>query len=125
MKKGIIMLLGAIVAQLTFSPLAKGGEDVNIIIVDPTDAGAEVLHRDSAQAPILCTLEEDYLEVTFLSSMGYVSVEIENLTSGEYNLTMINAVIGSEIFPISGNPGTWTITFTLSDGTVYYGAFVI
>lgn len=125
MKKGVIMLLGALFVQLVFSPFAQGGEDVNIIIANTQEAIEEVVHRAPASAPIVCTLEEGYLDVTFLINIGFVSVEIENLTTGEYTQTVVNSATGSAIFPISGNAGSWTITFTLSDGTVCFGEFTL
>lgn len=60
-----------------------------------------------------------------LSNAGVsVDVEICNLITGE---TDSYAVPGSgpSAFPISGNSGIWTITFTLSSGDVYEGSFVI
>lgn len=125
MKKGIIMLLGAFFVQLVFSPFVQGGEDVNIIIANTQEAIEEVVHRDPASAPIMCTLEEGYLDVTFLINIGFVFIEIENLTTGEYTQTAVNSATGSAVFPISGNAGFWTITFSLSDGTMYYGEFEI
>lgn len=125
MKKGFIMLLGAILASLVLCAPAWGDEDVNIIIVDPNDSGAEVIHRLPAQAPVLCSLVENSLEVTFLFNLGAITVEIENQTTGEYSQTVMNAVAGPMVFPISGNAGFWTITFTLSNGAVYYGEFVL
>lgn len=123
MKKSIIMLLGAILASHVLCAPAWGDEDVNIIIVDPNGPAAEVLHRSPAQAPVLCLLAEDCLNVAFLSNLGSVSVEIENQTTGEYTQTVVNAVAGPMVFPFSGNAGFWTITFSLADGTVYYGEF--
>jgi len=119
------MLLGAILASLVLCAPAWGDEDVNIIIVDPNGPAAEVLHRSPAQAPVLCSLAEGYLKVTFLSNLGSVSIEIENQTTGEYSQTVANAMAGPMVFPISGNAGFWTITFTLSNGAVYYSDFVI
>jgi hypothetical protein len=124
MKKCLIMLLGAILASFVFAPSVRGDEDVNIIIVDPNAPGAEVLHRD-ASVPITCTLSSNCLYVTFLESLGSTSVEIENHTTGEYNQTVVNAQIGSTVFPISGTAGQWSITFTLSNGTIYYGETTI
>ena len=119
------MLLGAILASLVFSLPVRGDEDVNIIIVNPNDSISEVLHRDPTLAPVLCTLTEASLNVTFFLDQGFISVEIENQTTGEYTQTLVNTADGSAIFPFSGNPGFWTIIFSLSDGTVYYGEFSI
>ena len=61
--------------------------------------------------------------VNFLANLGMVSIEIENQTTSEYcqNIEMI--LSGPMLFPISGTPGHWRITFTLSSGKVYYGVF--
>ena len=112
------MLLGALLASFVLSLPVRGDEDVNIIIVDPNAPGAEVLHRD-ASVPITCTLSSNCLYVTFLESLGSTSVDIENHTTGEYNQTVVNAQIGSTVFPISGITGNWSITFTLTNGTIY------
>lgn len=124
MKKRSIMLLGALLASFVLSLPVRGDEDVNIIIVDPNAPGAEVLHRD-ASVPITCTLSSNCLYVTFLESLGSTFVEIENHTTGECNQTVVNAQIGSTAFPISGTAGNWSITFTLTNGTIYQGSFNI
>lgn len=102
---------------------AVADEPANIIIINPK--ADEVIHRNPQQVPITCVCLSQALEVSFLSNLGAVSVEIENETTGEYTHTVVNAVAGPMVFPISGNAGFWTITFTLSNGAVYYGDFVI
>ena len=62
--------------------------------------------------------------VNFLFNLGYVSVEIENQTTGEYDQTVVNAQEGPMLFPISGTAGQWAITFTLPGGVVLNGYFV-
>ena len=124
MKKCLIMLLGAFLASFVFAPSVRGDEDVNIIIVDPNAPGAEVLHRD-ASVPIMCKLSANCLYVTFLESLGSTSVEIENHSTGEYNQTIVNAQIGSTVFPISGTTGHWSISLTLDTGVQYIGTFSI
>lgn len=124
MKKFLIMLLGAILALFSVSFSARGDE-VTLIIIYPHGPDVPVLHRDETSSPIQCNLDQGYLEVTFLSDLGFVSVEIENQTTSEYTQTVVNSAVGLAIFPISGNAGFWSITFSLSDGTVYYGEFVI
>ena len=63
--------------------------------------------------------------VNYQFDLGAMVVEIENQTTGEYSQTLVNALAGPMILPISGTAGHWTITFTLSSGTVYYGEFTI
>lgn len=60
-----------------------------------------------------------------MNSLGTVTVEIENQTTGEYAQTLVNAMAGSTAFLISGTAGHWTIMFTLPSGARYLGAFEI
>lgn len=92
-----------------------------IIVLDPSDG--QVVHR--GPAPISGCYWEDAIRVCFLEFLGCVVVEVENQTTGEYNQSNVNALVGPMTFPISGTSGHWTIRFTLSDGTVYYGNFDI
>lgn len=60
-----------------------------------------------------------------LSNAGVsVDVDICNLITGETDSYAVTGN-GSSAFPISGNAGIWTITFTLSSGDVYEGSFII
>ena len=120
MKKHLFSSLA--VLALLFSSVAKADEDVNIILVSP-EAPSEVIHRSSV--PITCTLISDSLRVDFLDSLGSVSVEIENHTTGEYSQTQVNAQVGPMLFLISGSAGNWSISFTLSNGERYEGVFII
>ena len=63
--------------------------------------------------------------VNYQIDLGSVTIEIENLTTGEYSQTLVNAIAGPMLLPISGTAGQWTITFTLPSGVVYYGEFII
>ena len=61
----------------------------------------------------------------YLSNAGIsVSVEIVNHTTNETEEYVIPGY-GSSALPISGNPGYWTITFTLQSGDVYIGEFIL
>ena len=61
----------------------------------------------------------------YLSNAGYsVSVEFVNNTTSETEEYAIPGS-GSSIMPISGTVGNWSVTFTLSNGNVYYGVFVL
>lgn len=102
-------------------------EEVPIIIVRESTPDSEVLHRAPAQIPMGCSLVDDsYLVVNIFADLGSVSVEIEDQTTGEYNLSTINALVGSELIPISGSAGNWIISFTiLGSGVRYIGSFSI
>ena len=102
----------------------EGGTD---IIIEENASMGGPMFRDPTVIPISATAysSPSFIEIRFLADLGFVSVEIENQTTGEYTQTMVNSAISPAIFPISGNAGFWTITFTLPDGTVYYGEFTI
>lgn len=61
----------------------------------------------------------------YLSNAGDdVEVEFNNLTTGEYYSYEIPGS-GLSVMPIGGNPGYWTVSFTLSSGAIYDGEFNI
>lgn len=67
------------------------------------------------------------INVLFVSTLYYVGevdVVIENLTGYEYDEYSFNSST-TAIFPISGNAGSWRITLSLADGSVYCGVFVL
>lgn len=53
-----------------------------------------------------------------------VDVSISNTTTGE-SYALVIPGSGASVLPISGTSGYWTITFTLENGSVYYGYFVL
>lgn len=103
------------------------GGVIDIIITEGGNEGG----MPGYYAPILIPIEAAYypsmstIMVNFLYPLGIVSVEIENQTTGTYAQTNVNASQGVHPFLISGTVGHWTITFTLSNGKVYFGEFDI
>lgn len=124
-------VLFLVIALLCAAPLldAQTGVDdpIGIIIGEGGYVGGNPAHY----APALIPLQAAYypslstIMVYFRFDLGMVSVEIENLNTGEYGLTAINATQGVHPFVISGDDGSWSITFSLSNGNVYYGEFDI
>lgn len=53
-----------------------------------------------------------------------VIVDIGNVTTGASYQYFVSGD-GSDSLPISGASGYWTITFTLSDGSIYMGSFIL
>lgn len=102
------------------------GDETDIIIGEVGSGGGTIFH-----APALVPIQALYypslstIYVNFLYDLGTVSVEIENETTGAYSQSVINATQGVHPFLISGASGHWTITFTLSNGVVFYGEFTI
>lgn len=125
MKTKLHFLIATLLTMLNIFSSKAEQKPINIIR-EPTPPGSEVIHRDPSQIPITCFLEDDAcLVVNFLDIIGAVAIEVENHTTGEYNQTIVNAVAGPVVFPISGTAGYWSITFILTDGTIYQGNFII
>ena len=129
MKKFLLLVLSVCLC----SPLVKaqnggGGEPPEIIIIGGGgSSGGSPIHYAPAQVPIQAAYYSSHstVFVNFVYDLGYVSVEIENLTTGEYSQTVVNALAGPMAFPISSSAGHWTITFTFTNGEVFYGEFDI
>lgn len=64
-----------------------------------------------------------YLIVTFTINIGTIDLWISNQNTGEYLYGEIDAEPGSQSIPISKVSGLYTISFALSDGTVFEGEF--
>lgn len=93
-------------------PLQQVGEGTNI-------------YRGPESYPFSCFLYDTEIEVSFSQNLGTVSVEIDNMTTGEHSQTTLNAIVGQQYLPISGSIGSWGIIFSLPDGTQFYGLFSI
>ena len=61
----------------------------------------------------------------FLNNAGTsVTVGIVNLNTSEA-ISTVTSGSGYFVIPISGDAGRWTITFTLIDGRVFEGSFIL
>lgn len=104
--------------------IATSEEPILIRIKRPGDP------TGAPRVPSAVRVEAEYDDVTgsvlvYLANAGTsVDVAIENLTTGE---STGDTVSGSGIaaIPISGTSGTWVITFTLLNGDIYEGEFVL
>ncbi len=65
--------------------------------------------------------QSNLIEVLFSINLGDVTVEIENTDTAEYRSYLVDSSLGGDSFIISGDPGHYTITFTLANGTEYIG----
>lgn len=102
-------------------------DEIPIVIIceDGSSSNGDPGHHAPALIPIQAVYyPSDYtILVDFLNDLGPVSVKIENLSTGVYTISAINATQGEHLFFISGYPGIYEITFLLSSGLVYVGAF--
>lgn len=74
------------------------------------------------QAYYDCTSSD--IVVSAQNAGASISVCVENLVSGESSQHTISGN-GVSYLPISGTPGYWILTFTLQDGTAYFGQFTL
>lgn len=118
-----------IVTLVTFGtvPCYADDDQTFIIISNGGSLGGDTGHHAPALIPIQAVYSSSLstIFVNFLYDLGSVSVEIENLTTGAYSQTTINATQGVHPFLITGDEGVYEITFTLPNGQVYSGSFEI
>lgn len=60
----------------------------------------------------------------FSQPCGTVHISFNNLSDGSYYSTSVNGT-GAVVIPLTLTSGSWTVTFELSNGTVYNGEFTI
>lgn len=84
------------------------------------------------KAPAFIPMEVYYnssmssLMFTFISDLGNVTVNVTNMSDGEWLEGTVNAQAGgTALFPISGEAGLYILTITLQNGTEYEGIFDI
>lgn len=123
LKKAFFLIL-ILLGMCAFAAKSADGQTVTIHTAGDQATG-EVIHRSPVIIPITCFIDVPNLHIYFLSDLGTVSIEIENLSTGEESQFAFNALAGPMILPISGTPGHWLIRFTLSSGVQYYGEFDI
>ena len=101
-------------------------EDYIPIIIVYEPAETPIYRAPAATQPIQAVYSESLRSVLVNSaiSSGDTDVVILNLTTGEeedYTLTGP----GISVLPVSGDAGSWSIRFTLPDGTVLTGSFTL
>lgn len=109
------------------NPTRDGGDDEIIVILEETSPDYSSPPKSPSFIPLGCVYSPALtsLVAIYYQDLGSTSVEIENQTTGEYNQTLVNALAGPMVLPISGSAGQWTIMFTLPSGVQYYGEFDI
>lgn len=98
--------------------------DEGDIIIRPREGEATGIPRMPSGTIITASYDENTESVCALLSNAGETVEVEfyNLTTNEYYFFEIPGS-GLSIMPISGNPGYWTVSFTLLSGLIYDGEF--
>lgn len=131
MKKTIFCILaGLCAALLLFGATGQPNGDLDPLEIIISEGGSNS-GGSGYHAPALIPISAEYypslcsILLDFRYDLGYVTVLLENQSTGATSQTVINAVQGSQLFPISGDFGVYEITFTLTNGRVYVGTFEI
>lgn len=77
--------------------------------------------------PITCALSDSgtNLEFCFLDDLGFVTVTLMNLSTGEIESSVLDSQLGIVNLPFSGDSGFYRIIITTSSGGYYHGSFSI
>jgi len=127
-KHFICVVAFIIVTLLSFGTvLCYADDEIPLVIIceDGGSSNGDPGHHAPALIPIQAVYypSDCTILVDFLYDLGIVSVRIENLSTGVFSFSAVNATQGEHLFLVSGYPGIYEITFLLSNGLVYVGAF--
>ena len=126
-----LLLLGATLFVGFISPanLIADDDDEEIVVKTSSsgDGGDEGDGPRGLDIPIQASYNgsSHLVSVDFKSNVGLVDIDIENEDAGTISSYMVNSAISHHSFIISGTTGLWRITFTLVDGTTYYGEWTL
>lgn len=83
------------------------------------------VHRIPAKKVLDCYYDSGLccIIIEFFSPVGEVAVDVDNVSTGEHVDALIQSNTGCQILPCPGNEGSCTVTFTLSNGRIYFGTF--
>ena len=115
--KGVLLLFFIIVATSCFASQSTMADNGQIQIRQATVQGSP--KTSSIQASI----NGHTLSVVFLENLGQVSVEVTTASGGVVDAFASPTPNGMNI--CITNTGSYVVTFTLSNGDVYYGEFEV
>lgn len=113
---------------LSFTSLAYAcpdGDDEEVIDLTVDPAGTPVMRTLNQGISAVINSTTNLLFIDFLSNLGEVTIRLTNLTTGGIASTLVDSSCGSCILPVTSGSGLYCLEFLLSDGTRYYGNFLI
>lgn len=125
MKKILALAVALLLAVPSSIVRAVDGEPIDIIILDGGSSEGGQYHRAPALIPISASYYPTLssLLLDFRYDLGAVTVSLENLDTGAVAQSVIIALPGAQLLPVSCDTGSYRITFTLTNGRVYTGTF--
>jgi hypothetical protein len=121
----VYFCLAAIFGMAKIHNPSEMGDTIPVIII-PGEEDDTPGNRGPGTVPINCYVDaaSDFAVVSFTNPCGMVRVSFNNLSDGSYYSTSVNGT-GAVVIPLTLTSGSWTVTFELSNGTVYNGEFTI
>lgn len=119
--KLILMLCLILSGALSYAHSGtKSGKEASTPIEIIEAANLSGLARGNAIIPVL---NGHILTVTFSENMGQVSVEVSTAAGASVQCLSVLTPNGLQVY--IPNVGNYVVTFTLSNGDVYYGEFEV
>ena len=124
MIKRAILLLCFLICPVFFS-LASNDDTLKNKIEIRGEVPPSRPHRLPAKIPFECFYDSGLscIFVEFISSVGEIVVDVDNMTTGEHVSVTISSNQGIQMIPSPGTEGYCFITLTLSNGRCYFGEF--
>lgn len=100
----------------------------SIPIIDNSGGGGGLNDPKSVGfVPIGCELLGSGIDLlfSFYDNLGNVTITVTNLSTCEVDSRIVDSQLGLVFFPISGNPGFYSIIINPSGGGTYYGHFTL
>lgn len=127
--KKLLLLSSLVLSALTVnaSTLFDDDEPIPIIIVENGESDGGKPLRSTPYIPFECYYYPSMssIEVLFLTDLGSVCFTITNMGTNEHTETIIDAEEGLHSFPVPCSPGSYEISFSLADETVFTGFLYI
>lgn len=99
-------------------------------MIEEEDGGITIgiIEAATCQGPskgnsIIATINGHVLSVVFNENIGQVSVEVDTLAGASVECLSVLTPNGVQVY--IPNAGDYIVTFTLSNGDVYYGEFIV
>ena len=125
MKKAtrIVLMLCFILFGVFCSAYGEVGtvEDNDVVPIDLIEASS--FTGPSRSNSIIPTINGHVLTVVFNENMGQVSVEVSTAAGASVQCLSVLTPNGLQVY--IPNAGDYVVTFTLSNGDVYYGEFTV
>lgn len=126
MSKVVKCFILAITVIVGMTPPSSWANDPTpTVIVIKTTGENGLIPRSPALIPLQGVVLGYSIYLTFFSDLGVVGVTLEEAAYGQVIHTVVDASLPYATIPFSGDAGDYTITFTLEDGVVYVGSFII